>query len=142
MSSVPLKDRLLSEYQQALLTRALRAIATAQAADQPVTARRIGLLLDMSETSGLEIRAALVKHGFLEVLRPPGGGRSSAIRITGDGWALIGDAPAAEAGQGTERRCMGCGNPFTSEGAHHRFCDACRGSDDFRQGAAEYRVLA
>lgn len=26
----------------------------------------------------------------------------------------------------TERNCLGCGNPFRSEGAHHRMCNRCR----------------
>lgn len=26
----------------------------------------------------------------------------------------------------TARKCLGCGNEFRSEGAHHRMCNRCR----------------
>lgn len=34
------------------------------------------------------------------------------------------------------RPCLSCGDPFLSEGAHHRLCNRCRG----RSGEADYPV--
>ncbi|HYH17532.1 MAG TPA: hypothetical protein VD995_02840 [Azospirillum sp.] len=132
-------------YRQAVLKRALTAIADAQAAGGTVTARGIGHLLGMSESSGLEIRARLVALGWLEVLSRAAGGRASVIRITSDGWTAIDRQPPEEGQRPAamkERRCLRCRHPFLSEGPHNHICPSCQRGEDFQMGAVEYGRVA
>ena len=45
-----------------------------------------------------------------------------------------GSEPEAVPPPTARRRCLRCAAVFQSEGAHHRICDRCKESDDWRTG--------
>lgn len=128
-------------YARARALRVLRLVADAEAAGSTISGSEIGARLGYSEARGADLRAELLDRRWAKV--DGWLGHVSALRLTALGRdALLDAPPSQQERQHTlrQRRCLGCGNDFPSEGAGNRICPSCKSTAAFQSSVTSHAV--
>ncbi|SMH62563.1 hypothetical protein [Azospirillum agricola] len=129
-------------HSRAKALRALRLVADAEAAGSTINGHDLGTALGHSELHGVEIRADLIKRGWVVVVGWIG--NTSILRLTALGRDALVDAPPPQQDQRhtlRQRRCLCCGEDFASEGPGNRVCRSCKDTVDYQSSQMTSHVV-